>query len=69
MSSNTYCFFIEYEDGTVKQVEFKTAAMARKAYTTYSKKPEYTAKGWGWDTTFDEPTLNQQIRTKKALTV
>jgi hypothetical protein len=61
-------FFITYEDETVKQVEFKSKAMARKAYKLYDKEPEDTARSWGWDTKGETPTLSQQIRAKKALT-
>jgi hypothetical protein len=39
--------------------------MARKAYKLYEKEPEDNAKGWGWDTKYENPTLSQQIRTKK----
>lgn len=59
-------FFIEYTDGSVTQIEFKTAQMARKAYKLYEKEPEDNAKGWGWDTKYEVPTLTQQIRAKKA---
>ena len=59
-------FFIEYTDGSVTQLEFKTAQMARKAYKLYEKEPEDNAKGWGWDTKYEVPTLTQQIRAKKA---
>jgi hypothetical protein len=39
--------------------------MARKAYKLYEKEPEDNAKGWGWDTKYETPTLSQQIRAKK----
>jgi hypothetical protein len=58
-------FYIEYTDGSVTQIEFKTAQMARKAYKLYEKEPEDNAKGWGWDTKYEEPTLTQQIRKNK----
>lgn len=61
-------FFVEYQDGRVTQLEFKTQAAARKAYALYDKDPEDTAKSWGWDTKYEVPTLVQQIRAKKALT-
>ena len=59
-------FYIEYRDGRVTQVEFKTSAMARKVYQLYDREPEDTAKGWGWDTKYETPTLTQQIRARKA---
>ena len=62
-------FFIEYRDGRVVEVEFTDPAKARKAYKNYAKRPEDTAKSWGWDTKYEVPTLTQQIRAKKALTV
>jgi hypothetical protein len=58
-------FFIEYENGKCTQVEFKTSAMARKAYKLYDRKPEDNAKAYGWDTKYEAPTLAQQIRAKK----
>jgi hypothetical protein len=58
-------FYIEYKNGSVTQIDFKTPAMARKAYNLYEKEPEDNAKGWGWDTKYDNPTLAQQIRAKK----
>jgi hypothetical protein len=60
-------FYIEYNDGSITQIEFKTSAMARKAYNLYEKEPEDNAKGWGWDTKYEVPTLTQQIRTKKMV--
>ena len=60
-------FYIEYTDGSVTETEFKTAQMARKAYKLYEKEPEDNAKGWGWDTKYEVPTLTQQIRAKKAI--
>ena len=59
-------FYIEYKDGLVTEIEFKTAQMARKAYKLYEKEPEDNAKGWGWDTKYEVLTLTQQIRAKKA---
>lgn len=59
-------FYIEYTDGSVTETEFKTAQVARKAYKLYEKEPEDNAKGWGWDTKYEVPTLTQQIRAKKA---
>ena len=58
-------FFIEYADGRYTEIEFKTAARAKKAYELYAKEPEDNAKGYGWDTKYDAPTLAQQIRAKK----
>jgi hypothetical protein len=58
-------FYIEYKDGSVTEIEFKTASMARKAYKLYEKEPEDNAKGWGWDTKYETPTLSQKIRAKK----
>lgn len=60
-------FYIEYRDGRVTQVEFKTSASARKAYALYDREPEDEACGWGWEVRCDPPTLSQQIRTKKAM--
>lgn len=59
-------FYIEYADGAVTQIEFKTAAAAKKAYSVYAKEPEDNAKAYGWDTKYEKPTLTQQIRAKKA---
>ena len=59
-------FYIEYKNGSVTEIEFKTAQAARKAYKLYEKEPEDNAKGWGWDTKYENPTLSQQIRAKKA---
>ena len=58
-------FYIEYRDGSVTQIEFKTVQMARKAFKLYEKEPEDNAKGWGWDTKYEKPTLAQQIRENK----
>jgi hypothetical protein len=58
-------FYIEYTDGSVTETEFKTTQMARKAYKLYEKEPEDNAKGWGWDTKYEVPTLTQQIRENK----
>ena len=33
-------FYIEYKNGSVTEIEFKTAQMARKAYNLYEKEPE-----------------------------
>lgn len=60
-------FFIEYIDGSVTQIEFKTSAMAKKAYIMYDREPEDNAKAYGWDTKYEAPTLAQQIRAKKAM--
>ena len=60
-------FYIEYRDGRVTQVEFKTAASAKKAYQLYECEPEDNARGWGWEVKCEPPTLSQQIRAKKAL--
>ena len=60
-------FYIEYQDGRVTQVEFKTSASARKAYALYEREPEDNARCWGWEVRRDPPTLSQQIRAKKAL--
>lgn len=59
-------FYIEYADGAVTQIEFKTSAAAREAFKLYSKEPEDTAKAYGWDTKYEKPTLTQQIRARKA---
>ena len=58
-------FYIEYKNGSVTEIEFKTAQAARKAYKLYEKEPGDNAKGWGWDTKYENPTLAQQIREKK----
>jgi hypothetical protein len=58
-------FFIEYADGSVTQIEFKSTTMARKAFKMYEKEPEDNAKSWGWDTKYEVPTLSQQIRENK----
>ena len=58
-------FFIEYTDGSVTQIEFKSTTMARKAFKMYEKEPEDNAKPWGWDTKYEVPTLSQQIRENK----
>jgi hypothetical protein len=60
-------FYIEYRDGSVTQVEFKTAASAKKAYQLYEREPEVNARCWGWEVRCDPLTLSQQIRTKKAM--
>jgi len=62
-------FYIEYINGTVTQIEFKTAQLARKAYNLYEKEPEDTAKSWGWDIKREVPTLAQQLRAKKIAKV
>ena len=59
-------FYIEYTDGRVTQIEFRTPAQARKAYKLYCKEPEDSAKGYGWEIKTNPPTLSQQIRTRKA---
>lgn len=64
---STAFFYVEYKNGAVIQSEFKSSALARKAYNKYSKAPEDNAKGWGWDTKYETPTLAQQIRAKKAM--
>lgn len=60
-------FYIEYRSGKVTEIKFKTAKMAKKAYELYDKEPEDNAKGWGWDTEYETPTVAQQIRAKKVL--
>lgn len=62
-------FYIEYKDGRVTEIKFRTPASARKAYNLYEKEPEDDAKGWGWDTEYENPSLAQQIRQKKMETV
>lgn len=59
-------FYIEYRNGKITEIEFKTQKMAKKAYDLYDKEPEDSAKGWGWDTKYETPSLAQQIRSKKA---
>ena len=58
-------FYIEYEDGRITEIEFKSASKAKKAYMLYAKEPEANAKAYGWDTKYEEPTLTQQIRARK----
>ena len=58
-------FFIEYNDGRITEIEFKTAKMAKQAYVLYDREPEDDAKAYGWDTKYEVPTLTQQIRAKK----
>lgn len=59
-------FYIEYTDGKVTQIEFKTAKMAEKAYKLYAKEPEDNAKGYGWELKCEPLTLSQQIRARKV---
>lgn len=58
-------FYIEYADGKVTEIEFKNAKMAKRAYDRYAKCPEDNARGYGWDTKYEKPTLTQQIRVNK----
>ena len=58
-------FYIEYSNGKITEIEFRTAKMAKKAYELYVEEPEDTAMSWGWDTKYETPTLSQQIRKKK----
>ena len=58
-------FYIKYLDGKYTEIEFKTQKMAKKAYDLYDKEPEDSAKGWGWDTKYETPTLSQQIRMSR----
>lgn len=58
-------FYVEYNDGRITEIEFKTAKMAKEAYALYDRAPEDSAKSYGWDTKYETPTLAQQIRTKK----
>ena len=60
-------FYIEYADGRCTQIEFKTAAAAKKAYKLYSKEPEDTADGWGWEDTTEGTSLAAEIRAKRAV--
>lgn len=59
-------FYIEYRDGKVTQINFRTAKMAKRAYELYDKEPEDNAKGWGWEVKAEPPTLSQMIRTAAA---
>ena len=59
-------FYIEYQNGRVNQIQFKTAQRARKAYELYSKEPEADARSWGWELLCDPPTLSQVLRSRKA---
>lgn len=58
-------FYIEYDDGRMVEIEFKSADKAKKAYMLYDKEPEANAKAYGWDTKYETPTLAQQIRARK----
>ena len=58
-------FYVEYNDGKVTQVEFKTVALARRAFNRFAKAPEDNVRGYGWDTKYETPTLTQQIRSRK----
>ena len=58
-------FYIEYNDGTVTQIEFKTLEMARKAYNLYAREPEDNSKAYGYEVKCEPLTLSQQIRAKK----
>jgi hypothetical protein len=62
-------FYIEYFDGRVTQIEFRTLASAKKAYQLYDREPEDGAKSWGWEAKPEVPTLSQQIRAQKARAV
>ena len=59
-------FYIEYDNGSVTQIEFKTLEMARKAYKLYCKEPEDNAKGYGYEVKCEPLTLSQRIRAKKV---
>lgn len=59
-------FYIEYTDGRVTQIEFRTPARAKKVYDLYCKEPEDTACGYGWEIKTDPPSLSQKIRTRRA---
>lgn len=59
-------FYIEYRDGSVTQIEFKTSKMAQKAYNMYATEPEDNAKGYGWEIKCEPLTLSQQIRARKT---
>ena len=58
-------FYIEYNDGRITEIEFKTSKMAKQAYMLYDREPENNAKCWGWDTKYEAPTLAQKIRANK----
>lgn len=60
-------FFIEYKDGRFTKIDFKNVKSAEKAYKLYDKDPEDNAKGWGWETDYETPTLTQQIHAKRAM--
>jgi len=59
-------FYIEYENGTVKETEFDTLKKAERAYNKYAKNPELDAKGWGWEGRTITGGISQLIRKKKA---
>ena len=59
-------FYIEYKSGKFTQIKFRTPKMAKKAYDLYCKEPEDDAKGYGWETEYDPPTLTQQFHAKYA---
>lgn len=62
-------FYIEYRDGTCRQQEFKSMTAARRAYQQYDLEPEVGARAWGWEVKPEQPTLNQQIRARRAMAV
>ena len=59
-------FWIEYTDGRVTQIEFKSVSGAKKAYKLYDCEPEDNAQSYGWDTKYEVPTMTQQIRARKV---
>lgn len=59
-------FYIEYENGTVKETEFATEKQAERAYNRYYKNPEPTAKCYGWEARTLTGGISQMIRKKKA---
>lgn len=58
-------FYIEYRNGKYSEVECSTQRTAEHLYAEYSKRPELTATGWGWELNDPANSLNRQIRQKK----
>jgi hypothetical protein len=56
-----FIFFIDYIDGTSKVSNSLSIIQAKRRYNAYNKRPESTAKSWGWEE--EHPyTLSQQLR-------
>ena len=57
-------FYVEYRNGKITEIKFKTAKMAQRAYELYDKEPETNAKGWGWDTEYETRWLSRFAQRK-----